>query len=151
MTKDLSILNRRKEILRVILSMSIIVVDYPLCQTRQQGVLTYPFELVYISGFFEILGGIGLLIPFVSVAAAWGLLALFIAVFQPISIWLSITFHRGHSSSSIPLLGKAPFQAVLIAWAWWYAEDLQGSQELNALRLKWNPWLTLVVIVIAFQ
>ena len=28
--------------------------------------------LVYISGFFEILGGVGLLIPPVSSAAAWG-------------------------------------------------------------------------------
>jgi uncharacterized membrane protein len=41
--------------------------------------LPYPLALVYISGVFEILGGIGLLVPIVSQAAAWGLIALFIA------------------------------------------------------------------------
>jgi uncharacterized membrane protein len=39
-----------------------------------------PVASVYLSGVFEILGGIGLLIPVVSVAAAWGLIALFIAL-----------------------------------------------------------------------
>ncbi len=34
--------------------------------------LPYPEALVYISGFFEILGGIALLVPFLSQAAAWG-------------------------------------------------------------------------------
>jgi uncharacterized membrane protein len=69
--------NRRKEILRVIFSVSIIVVGFTHFIKPDQYVrivppqLPYPLELVYISGFFEILGGIGLLIPFVSVAAAW--------------------------------------------------------------------------------
>ena len=37
--------------------------------------------LVYISGVFEILGGIGLFIPKTRRAAAWGLLALLVAVY----------------------------------------------------------------------
>jgi len=43
--------------------------------------LPAPLTLVYVSGFFEILGGIGLLIPETRVWAAWGLIALYVAVF----------------------------------------------------------------------
>src|SRR5579863_6825799 len=43
--------------------------------------LPAPRALVYVSGVFEILGGVGLLIPFVRPWAAWGLIALYIAVF----------------------------------------------------------------------
>jgi uncharacterized membrane protein len=45
------------------------------------SLLPYPAEIVYISGFLEIMGGIGLLIPAVSQLAAWGLVLLFIAVY----------------------------------------------------------------------
>ncbi len=49
--------------------------------------LPAPLALVYISGFFEILGGVGLLIPATRVYAAWGLIALYIAVF-PANIYM---------------------------------------------------------------
>ena len=38
-------------------------------------------ELVLLSGFFEVLGGVGLLVPRLRRTAAWGLLALLIAVY----------------------------------------------------------------------
>ncbi|HEY9661142.1 MAG TPA: DoxX family protein, partial [Allocoleopsis sp.] len=78
---------RRKEILRGVLAVCIIVVGITHFIRPDQYArivppeLPAPIALVYISGVFEILGGIGLMIPFVSVAAAWGLIALFIAVF----------------------------------------------------------------------
>lgn len=121
--------HRRKEILRVFLAISMMVVGITHFLRPEQYArivppqLPYPFKLVYISGFFEILGGIGLLIPLVSVAAAWGLIALFIAVF-PANINMAV--------NNIPLDGiphnqalywaRLPFQAVLIAWAWWYTK-----------------------------
>lgn len=142
MTSDNSAPNRRKEILRVILSVAIIVVGITHFIRPDQYAkivppqLPYPLELVYISGVFEILGGIGLLIPFVSVAAAWGLIALFIAVF-PANINQTI--------NSIPIEGiphhpliywvRLPFQAVLIAWAWWYTrkpEEQPGAKSVAA-------------------
>ena len=43
--------------------------------------LPWHLELVYLSGFFEILGGIGLMIPMTRRIAAWGLLALLVAVY----------------------------------------------------------------------
>lgn len=142
MTKDLSILNRRKEILRVILSVSIIVVGITHFVKPEQYArivppqLPYPFELVYISGLFEILGGIGLLIPFVSVAAAWGLIALFIAVF-PANINLAINNIPIEGIPHAPFLywARLPFQAVLIAWAWWYTrrpQEQPGAKRVAA-------------------
>ncbi len=83
--------------------------------------LPYPLALVYISGVFEILGGIGLLVPPVSIAAAWGLIALFIAVF-PANINMAVNQIQmdGIPDSDLLRWGRLPFQAVLIAWAWWY-------------------------------
>ena len=47
-------------------------------------------EAVYISGFFEILGGLGLLISRFRKISGWGLLALLIAVY-PANIYMAIT------------------------------------------------------------
>jgi uncharacterized membrane protein len=85
--------------------------------------LPYPLALVYISGFFEILGGAGLLIAPVRQAAAWGLIALLVAVF-PANINMAV--HQiqldGIPHSPILYWARLPFQAVLIAWAWWYTK-----------------------------
>ncbi len=132
MTSANNTTNRRKEILRAILSVCIIVVGITHFLKPEQYVrivppqLPYPFELVYISGFFEILGGIGLMIPFVSVAAAWGLIALFIAVF-PANINMTINNIPIEGIPHYPLLywARLPLQAVLIAWAWWYTKKTQ--------------------------
>jgi len=86
---------------------------------------SYPFELSILVASLKFWVALALLIPFVSVAAAWGLLALFIAVF-PANINLAINNIPSRAfSSSIPLLGRLPFQAVLIAWAWWYTRRSQ--------------------------
>jgi uncharacterized membrane protein len=83
--------------------------------------LPYPLALVYISGFFEILGGVGLLIEPVRIYAAWGLIALYIAVF-PANIYMAtekISF-PGLKSAQWILWARLPLQVVLIAWAHWY-------------------------------
>lgn len=134
MTPNASQPNRRKEVLRVILAVSTIVVGITHFIRPEQYArivppqLPYPFELVYISGFFEILGGMGLLIPFVSVAAAWGLIALFIAVF-PANINQAINSIPIEGIPHHPLLYwfRLPFQAVLIAWAWWYTRKPEAQ------------------------
>jgi uncharacterized membrane protein len=69
-------MSKYKEILRVILSISIIVVGILHFAIPEPFVkivppqLPDPLELVYISGVFEILGGVRLLVPNVSRAAA---------------------------------------------------------------------------------
>ncbi len=94
--------------------------------------LPYPEAIVYISGFFEILGGIGLLVPFVSQAAAWGLVLLLIAVY-PANINMAVNnIHLdnvpdGNWFQAIRL----PFQFVLVAWAYWYTRSDAKSDVYN--------------------
>lgn len=77
--------------------------------------------LVYISGVAEIAGGLGLILPATRRAAAWGLVALLIAVF-PANIHMAI-HHLPLGDRAVPawlLWARLPLQAVLVAWAWWY-------------------------------
>lgn len=72
--------------------------------------------LVYVSGVFEILGGAGLLVERTRRLAAFGLIALYVAVF-PANIQMAI-----QGDPSIPdwaLYVRLPFQLVFIAWAYW--------------------------------
>jgi uncharacterized membrane protein len=84
------------------------------------SVLPRPLALVYISGSFEILGGLGLLVPYTRRAAAWGLVALYIAVF-PANVNMAVNnlpFGAVRSPTLVWL--RLPLQAVFILWAWWY-------------------------------
>jgi len=91
--------------------------------------LPSPLALVYVSGFFEILGGAGLLIPRVSRAAAWGLIALYVAVF-PANINMALHDIPFGDMPPSPLLlwGRLPLQLVLIAWAWTYTRAGKTTQ-----------------------
>ncbi len=74
--------------------------------------------IVYVSGAFEILGGVGLLVPPVQRAAAWGLIALFVAVF-PANINMAVNkIPFGGLRAPWLAWARLPLQAVLIAWAW---------------------------------
>ena len=75
--------------------------------------------LVLISGVFEILGGVGLLVPATQQLAAWGLIALFIAVF-PANVNMAV-HNLPLGRTPMPkwaLWGRLPVQLVFIAWAW---------------------------------
>lgn len=87
--------------------------------------------LIYLSGVAEIALGLGVLVPRLRVASAWGLIALLIAVF-PANMHIAL--------NNVPLGGaqegfgamnwvRLPFQALFIAWAWWYtrADDALPS------------------------
>jgi uncharacterized membrane protein len=67
--------------------------------------------MVYISGAAEIAGGLGLLIPQLRRSAAWGLVALLIAVF-PANVYMATSA----ASFSLLLWARLPAQAVLIWW-----------------------------------
>jgi uncharacterized membrane protein len=81
--------------------------------------LPAPFLLVQISGAAEILGGIGLVVPFTRNVAAWGLIALLIAVL-PANIYMAIAHLRfpGVMGQSWAQWARVPLQFPLIYWAW---------------------------------
>lgn len=89
--------------------------------------LPWHYELVLISGAFEILGGIGLLIPRLQVAAAWGLIALLIAIF-PANLHMAL--HPDDYPMAPPLFWwlRLPLQAVFIAWAYWFTRSEQPAR-----------------------
>jgi uncharacterized membrane protein len=84
--------------------------------------LPWHLELVYLSGIVEIALGVGLAIPRHRSLAAWGVIALLIAVFPA-------NLHQAMNDVPIPgseeSMGairwlRLPFQALFILWAWWY-------------------------------
>jgi len=88
-------------------------------------------ELVYISGVFEILGGIGILIPSVQVLAGYGLVALMVAVF-PANINMVVNYEQIGFDVPLPLLWlRLPLQGLLIYWIWWSTE--LGLKKENQL------------------
>jgi uncharacterized membrane protein len=80
--------------------------------------------LVYISGAAEMLGGLGLLLPFSRRAAAWGLVALLIAVL-PANIYMATSHLRvpGIMGQNWAQWLRVPLQLPLIYWAWIYTRS----------------------------
>jgi uncharacterized membrane protein len=81
-----------------------------------------PRMLVWLSGVAELAGGIGLVLPWPSVrrAAAFGIIALLVAVF-PANVNMAVNHISppGMHIAPIALWARLPFQALFIAWAWW--------------------------------
>ena len=76
--------------------------------------------MVRASGVCEILGGLGLLIPQARRAAAWGLVALLVAVF-PANIYMATNPMNMSAASIAPALlwGRLAVQPFLIWWVLW--------------------------------
>jgi len=91
---------------------------------------TLPFrlELVYLSGIAEVLVGVGVLVPRTRRIAAWGTVALLVAIF-PANIYMATQgvviegAPGGGDPSQLVRWGRLPLQAALIAWAWWYTQS----------------------------
>lgn len=78
-----------------------------------------PQLLNYISGAAEVLLGIGLCIPGVTPLAAWGIIALLIAVF-PANVYMLTNAKAGMGMPQWLLWLRLPLQAVLAYWAYQY-------------------------------
>ncbi|MGL4553881.1 MAG: DoxX family protein [Gemmataceae bacterium] len=81
--------------------------------------LPWPYELVIVSGLFEILGGVLLQVPRTRRAAAWGLVALLVAVF-PANVHMALNPEPFPAIPPWALWARLPLQAALIGWAWLY-------------------------------
>jgi uncharacterized membrane protein len=76
--------------------------------------------LVTATGLLELIGAIGLLVPSVTAPAAYGLLALLVAMF-PANVHAARArlFVAGHRAS--PLIWRLPLQLFWIGSLWWIA------------------------------
>jgi uncharacterized membrane protein len=85
-----------------------------------------PVTLVHLSGFAEIVLGIGVMIRRTRRRAAWGLIALLLAVF-PANVHMATNEmvpaavpDWADDIARVALWVRLPLQGVLLLWAWWY-------------------------------
>ncbi len=80
----------------------------------------WPLAMIYVSGFFELLGAAGLLLRSTRRWAAYGLVALLVAVFQAnIYVALKGASIAGLPSNPLYYWLRLPLQFVFIGWALW--------------------------------
>ena len=96
-------------------------VKTPLYLSIMPPYLPQPKLLVWISGVFEILGGIGVLPRRARRFSGYGLIALLIVV-------LPANLHMATHAEKFPIAPiwlwlRLPLQGVLIAWVWWSVKD----------------------------
>lgn len=92
--------------------------------------LPWHLFLVYLSGVFEVALGILLLIPKTQKFAAWGLIALLLAVF-PANIYMAMNPQNFTDINPLLIYLRLPLQFILIAWAFWFTREekqLQGAK-----------------------
>ena len=82
--------------------------------------LPWRMAAVYVTGVAEIAGGLGLLIPALRRLAAWGLVALLVAVLRA-NVYMA-AYNVQVAGAPIPqvlLWLRLPLQALLIWWVLW--------------------------------
>lgn len=87
--------------------------------------LPYHLPLIYISGAFEIILGIGLAIKKTRKHSAWGIIALLFAVY-PANIYLAFNEEPQHAIGISQFLAswvRLPLQFVLIGFAFWHTKS----------------------------
>lgn len=82
--------------------------------------LPAPLWLVWISGVFEILGGVGVLVPRVRALAGWGLVLLYLAVF-PANVYMALepVAIDGVVPDRWVVWARLPLQPLFMWVAWW--------------------------------
>ena len=94
--------------------------------------LPWPSALHLIAGVFEVVLGVMLLIPRFQKLAAWGLIALLLAIY-PANIHMAVNHDQFPDLPMIFHWIRLPLQFVLIAWAWWFT---RADKEKG---LKYEP------------
>lgn len=82
--------------------------------------------MVYVSGVVEAGLGVAILVPKTRVLAAWGLIALLIAIF-PANLHMALAEPETYDVASWALWLRLPIQGLLIAWAWWYTRPVEDA------------------------
>lgn len=87
-------------------------------------------ELVFLSGVCEVVLGLLLFVSSCSQLAAWGIIALLIAVF-PANVYL---FQNQELLPAPPLLHllRLPLQGVFVLWAFWHTRPTKNPSDGSA-------------------
>jgi uncharacterized membrane protein len=82
-----------------------------------------PEWLNLLSGLAEIVLGVYVLEPRVRALAAWGIIALLVAVF-PANLYVALEnvgpLGEPGTGNAVANWIRMPFQALFVLWAWWY-------------------------------
>ena len=78
--------------------------------------------LIYLSGIFEILFGVLLLVPRFSRIGAWGIIGTTIAV-TPANIYMAMNPEMFSEFSPIALYLRLPLQIIPLVWAYWFTKE----------------------------
>ncbi len=133
--------DRIKLLLRILLAIFFVaagILHFTKTSFYMQAMPPYlprPRELVWISGVFEILGGIGVLVPATRRFSGYGLIALLIAVF-PANIQMAADSAQNPGAVASPLLLwlRLPLQFVLIYWVWWCTLSAKETHPTDVRR-----------------
>ncbi len=86
--------------------------------------LPFHYEAVYISGFFEIIFGILILVPKTRYVASWGLILLLISVY-PANIYLAFNQAPQQAIGISQFFAswiRLPIQFIFIGLAYWHSK-----------------------------
>ena len=89
-------------------------------------------EAIYISGFFEILGGVAILFPKLRSMAGWGLVLLLIVVF-PVNIHMAVNPNLFPDIPLSFLYIRLVLQFIIIYWTY-FATQLSPQKDVLALK-----------------
>ena len=89
--------------------------------------LPWHTALVYASGVFEVVLGLMLLFRRVERLAAWGMIALIVAV-TPANVQMALHPELYPDYSPAALWARLALQGVLIAWAFWYTRPRRDEK-----------------------
>jgi uncharacterized membrane protein len=91
--------------------------------------LPFHDELIFISGVFEILFALLLLLPVTRRTAAWGIIALLISVF-PANIQMTLNYQQENNPGLWLAVLRLPVQILLIWWAYSFTKPLTEKLEI---------------------
>jgi uncharacterized membrane protein len=94
--------------------------------------LPWPSALHLTAGFFEVVLGVMLLFQRFQKLAAWGLIALLLAIY-PANIHMAVNHDLYPELPMVFHWIRLPLQFVMIAWAWWFT---RGDEKKG---LKYEP------------
>lgn len=97
--------------------------------------LPYHAELVAITGVFELLGAVGILLARTRLAAGYCLMAFMLAVL-PVHIHMSVNAQHFSDTPALILHFRIALQFVFIAFVWWAISPERKSENIIQKTVK---------------